>query len=71
MPAFKAVIDGSGLFPSQMLDDMVAGFFTGEAEDDIWLTLDEDGPTSIELAPPFRTVRSVDCLPDGAQDCAR
>lgn len=33
----KSVIDSSGLFPSEMLDDMIAGYFS-ETEECIWLT---------------------------------
>lgn len=36
--SLKAVIDATGLFPGDMLDDMLTGYFGGGAPDDIWLT---------------------------------
>ena len=52
IPELKAVIDGSGLFPSAMLDDMIAGFLSGEAKDEFWLTVDEAGPKAIAYYAP-------------------
>lgn len=37
VPALETVLDGTGLFPSEMLHDMLAGFLGGSSED-IWLT---------------------------------
>lgn len=42
----KAVIDSSGLFPSELLDDMVSGYLAGH-QDSLWLTGDSDAPTFI------------------------
>lgn len=39
--ALKIVIDKSGLFPSDMLDDMLAGYFNNAKENDFWLTYEE------------------------------
>jgi ribosomal protein S18 acetylase RimI-like enzyme len=47
MAAVRGVIDATGLFPGELLDDMTAGFFNGEAGDDFWLTLDEGGPLAV------------------------
>jgi len=41
LPALKAMIDGADLFPSEMLDDMIAGFFAGTASNEYWLTIDD------------------------------
>jgi ribosomal protein S18 acetylase RimI-like enzyme len=51
--ALKAVIDASGLFPSDMLDEMLAGYFSG-AEDQGWLTDDESGPVGLAYFAPER-----------------
>ncbi|MEP3279269.1 MAG: GNAT family N-acetyltransferase [Stappiaceae bacterium] len=41
--ALKNVLDGTELFPSEMLPDMVQGFLTGETQDELWLTCEVDG----------------------------
>lgn len=40
IPALKRIIDATDMFPSEMLDDMIGGFFTNMASDEIWLTYD-------------------------------
>lgn len=40
IPALKQVIDATDMFPSEMLDDMIAGFFNDSENDEIWLTYD-------------------------------
>jgi ribosomal protein S18 acetylase RimI-like enzyme len=52
--ALKAVIDANGLFPSDMLDDMMSGYFDGVASDDFWLTDDDDGPCAVAYYAPER-----------------
>ncbi|HLM44432.1 MAG TPA: hypothetical protein VK458_11225, partial [Myxococcaceae bacterium] len=54
MAALKAVIDASGLFPSDMLDGMMAGYFSGEASNDFWLTDDDGGPVAVAYYAPER-----------------
>ena len=49
IPALKKVIDSSELFPSEMLDDMIAGYLSDADSQDIWLTVEEAG-TSIAVA---------------------
>ena len=38
VPALKGVIDATGLFPSEMLNDMLAGHLEGTEAEAIWLT---------------------------------
>jgi ribosomal protein S18 acetylase RimI-like enzyme len=54
IPAIKTVIDGSGLFPSDMLDDMISGYLTGNAENEFWLTAEIDEPVAVAYYVPER-----------------
>jgi GNAT superfamily N-acetyltransferase len=58
VPALKAVIHGTGLFPSALLDDMLADFLSGEAGDALRLTADGAGggagPVAVAYAAPER-----------------
>jgi ribosomal protein S18 acetylase RimI-like enzyme len=54
LPALKVVIDATELFPSQMLDDMAAGYLSGEASNDFWLTIDDGGPLAVAYYVPER-----------------
>ncbi len=56
--ALKAVIDASGLFPSEMLDDMISGYFSGAA-DDFWLTIDDGGPLAVAYYVPERMTQGT------------
>ncbi|GAA0478874.1 GNAT family N-acetyltransferase [Parasphingorhabdus litoris] len=38
IPALKNVIEATDMFPSEMLDDIIAGFFNDKDSDEIWLT---------------------------------
>lgn len=42
----RAVLDGTGLFPSELLADMASGFLSGDDGSDLWLTCDVDGSAS-------------------------
>jgi len=59
MPALKALIDANGLFPADMLDDMMAGYFAGEAADDFWLTVDNGGPVAVAYYVPERMTQGT------------
>ena len=49
----KAVIDSSELFPSELLDEMIADYFNNPSSEDIWLTKDEEGiPVAIAYCAP-------------------
>jgi ribosomal protein S18 acetylase RimI-like enzyme len=53
--ALKRVIDGTGLFPSEMLDDMLAGYFDGDgASEEFWLTYDDGEPVAVAYCAPER-----------------
>lgn len=54
LPALKAVIDGTGLFPGNMLDDMTEGFLAGPIVDEIWLTLELGEPVAVAYCAPER-----------------
>ena len=43
IPGLQRVLDNTGLFPSEMLPDMVSDFLSEAESDDIWLTCDSDG----------------------------
>lgn len=53
MPAIKAVIDATALFPSAMMDDMLASYLSGESEE-IWLTTGEPNAKSVAYSSPER-----------------
>ena len=50
----KAVIEATNLFPPDLLDDMIAGYFSGEAGTDFWLTDDNGGPVAVAYYAPER-----------------
>jgi ribosomal protein S18 acetylase RimI-like enzyme len=59
VPALKAVIDANGLFPSDMLDDMVASYLNEGASDDFWLTVDDGGPVAVAYYVPERMTQGT------------
>lgn len=42
IPALKIVLDETGLFPGEMLPDMVSGFLSNQESHEIWLTCEVD-----------------------------
>ncbi len=52
IPALKRVIDATDMFPSEMLDNMIAGYFNDEGSDEIWLTHDNDGVEAVAFCRP-------------------
>jgi ribosomal protein S18 acetylase RimI-like enzyme len=52
LPALGAVADATGLFSSEMLEGMTAGFFAGETPDEQWLTVDDGGPVAFAYCIP-------------------
>jgi ribosomal protein S18 acetylase RimI-like enzyme len=51
LPPLKGIIDATGLFPSEMLDDMIADYFNGNPGAEIWLTAG-DSPVAIVYCAP-------------------
>lgn len=53
VPALKALIEAVDLFPSDMLDDMMADYFNQD-NDHFWFTDDDGGPVGIAYYAPER-----------------
>lgn len=43
IPALQEVLDGTELFPRELLPDMMAGFLSDDDNHDIWLTCEANG----------------------------
>ena len=43
MVGLKLLLDGTGLFPSGMLPDMLAGYLSATDVNEVWLTYEKDG----------------------------
>lgn len=54
LTALKSIIDSNGLFPSDMLDDMISDYFNNENTSDIWFTYADDKPVAIAYCAPER-----------------
>lgn len=54
LPALKRVIDANELFPSEMLDEMVAPYLDGAETGEFWLTIDDGGPVAVGYCAPER-----------------
>ncbi|MEM1046377.1 MAG: GNAT family N-acetyltransferase [Pseudomonadota bacterium] len=52
MPALKDIVDASGLFPSDMLDAMIAGYFNNEPDSGFWLIADAEDPVGLAFCAP-------------------
>lgn len=58
LKAIKLVIDATDMFPSEMLDDMIAAYLANPTGGEFWLTDDDDekdgGPVGIAYCAPER-----------------
>jgi len=53
LPALKAVIDSSELFPSELLDEMTEEYFTNKASEEIWMTKEVNNtPVGLAFCAP-------------------
>jgi ribosomal protein S18 acetylase RimI-like enzyme len=52
--ALKSVIEATGLFPSDMLDSMIAPYLLGNEAGEIWLTYIGDAPEALVYCAPER-----------------
>ncbi len=53
--SLKLVLDSSGLFPSELLDDMISDYLTNPSSKDIWFTTIDNGtPISMGYCAPER-----------------
>jgi ribosomal protein S18 acetylase RimI-like enzyme len=59
LDALKSVVDATGLFPSQLLDEMTAAFLAGQASEEVWLTDDENGPLGLAYCAPERMTQGT------------
>lgn len=55
VPGLKALIDATGLFPSSMLDEMMADYLDNDGRSEhCWLTDDDGGPVGVAYYAPER-----------------
>ncbi|CAN5361014.1 GNAT family N-acetyltransferase [soil metagenome] len=54
VPALKALIDALSLFPGEMLESMMADYFTNPQSRDCWLTDEDTGPVGVAYYAPER-----------------
>lgn len=50
LPALKSVLDSSELFPSELLDDMIADYFDNRETVDLWFTAADQDDTPVAIA---------------------
>ena len=52
IPALKTVIEANDLFPPDMLDEMISGYFNNENQSEFWFTYENDRPIAIGYCAP-------------------
>jgi ribosomal protein S18 acetylase RimI-like enzyme len=61
LPDLKVVIEANDLFPSDMLDDMISGYFSQKSESEYWFTYEDSKPVAI---PKGRRSLIAYCAPE-------
>jgi ribosomal protein S18 acetylase RimI-like enzyme len=57
--AIKEIIEATEMFPPSMLDEMIAGFFSGRSRD-FWLTIErEDRPAAVAYCAPEKMTKGT------------
>ncbi len=59
LPGLKALVDAVGLFPSAMLDGMIAAYLRRDFSEGFWLTLDAGGPMGVVYCGPERMTQGT------------
>ncbi len=60
LPALKAIVDATGLFPSELLDEMMVGYLDASVTSEFWLTtIDEENPVAIAYCAPERMTQGT------------
>jgi ribosomal protein S18 acetylase RimI-like enzyme len=59
LPGLKALIDAVGLFPSEMLDGIMAGYLRRDFSEGFWLTYDAGGPMGVAYCGPERMTQGT------------
>ena len=54
LPALKRVIEDNDLFPSSLLDDMIAGYFAKDEASGYWFTCDDGKAVAVAYCLPER-----------------
>jgi ribosomal protein S18 acetylase RimI-like enzyme len=54
MPGLRRLIDDTGLFPSALLDGMLAPYLGGEPDAGDWLTIGGESPVAVAYVAPER-----------------
>ncbi|MEM7746717.1 MAG: GNAT family N-acetyltransferase [Pseudomonadota bacterium] len=54
LPAVKALIDSTGLFPGEMLDSIAGDVLDSKSETERWMVLDVKGPIGVVYFAPER-----------------
>jgi ribosomal protein S18 acetylase RimI-like enzyme len=54
LPDLKVVIEANDLFPSDMLDEMISGYFNNESKSEFWFTCEDNKPVAIAYCAPER-----------------
>lgn len=52
IPSLKTVIEANDLFPADMLDEMMAGYFKNENDNEFWFTYEDEKPVAIAYCAP-------------------